>query len=495
MSGDSTPLRPANVATRRKALAGIGAAAVTAVIAATLSRGRSSASATNTTGLLSLADYGRLGSGNDDAVFKAALADARKRKSAGLWLPPGTYTLVSTLELDLDNFRLAAEGATIQSPMPSDQSLIEVLGNNLSIVGLRTILTAPVTKSHHYSISGHNCLIDQCVMEYSTDQNTPAFYVRGGDGLKLTNSTKRGSNAFIGSMEASDVLIAGNQIYGTAIGDDAIAIKSINRPSQNIRITRNHIYRHSAIVSIGSQIGMRAADDPSHSRYVRHVIVDGNSAEECSRLAFIKPGALKTDYRDGLVEDVVFTDNVLTDDSGVKFQAGFDIRAGHGAIVRNIRGTNNRIRARASGDSSKGRMVGALAIRSSGGGNIATIEDVDLNISYEDPKGGAEHGLMASGYPVENIVRIDPSNLSLSKLTLEIDGNGCSESGVLVLPGGAGDIKFEKLKLSNYNRRNNEKNGGIRTASSVILTDDVGLSGNGRPTISDPGGSFAKGPR
>jgi hypothetical protein len=208
-------------------------------------------------------------------------------------------------------------------------------------------------------------------------------------------------------------------------------------------------------------------------------------------MAFFKPGALRQDYRDGLVENVVLTNNVLTDETGIKFRTGFDIRAGHGAVVRGIRGSNNSIRARANGDSSKGRMVGALAIGTSGGGSTSTIEDVDLEISFEDPRNGAAHGPASAGYPVENIVRIDPRGLKLGKINLRIEGNGCSESGVLILPGGDGKVTFEKLRLSHYNSRNGRRNGGIRTGSLVTLTDDVSMSGNGRARIADAGGSFA----
>ena len=492
MPVDSNQNRRTTLLTRREALAGIAVGAAITLASQSRSSNQSGATRISRPGeIASLSDYGRLGTADDTAVFNAAIADAKKNKTAGLRIPPGTYNVSSTLELDVDDFQLLGKDATIASAMTAGQPLISVDGNGISIIGLRTVLTAQETKSHHYRVSGRNCRIDLCTMEYITDQNTPAFYVRGGDGFTLTNSTKRGSNAFIGFLEASNVVIAGNRIYGTMIGDDAIAIKAIERPSENIRITGNYIYRHAAILSIGSQVGMVRADDPAHSRWVRNVVVDGNTAEECARMAFIKPGALRQDYRDGLVENIVFTNNVLRDETGAKFRTGFDIRAGHGAIVRDVRGTNNSIRARANGDSSKGRMVGALSIRTSGGGSMATIENIDLDIGFDDPRNGAPNGPADPGYPVENVVRIDPQDLNLGKVDLRIDGNGCSESGVLVLPGADGKVTFEKLKLSHYNARNSDRNGGIRTGSLVTLTQDVSMSGNGRARIVDAGGSFA----
>ncbi len=484
---------------RRGALAAIGATGIIALAPAPFVKARPGDSTLGAggsrvqDGFPSLADYGRLGSGDDSAVFAAAMADAAKNNIAGLRIPPGTYFISSTLPIDIDDFQIIAHGATISSAMTATKPLIRVAGDNVSIVGLRTLLTAAVTTTHHYRVTGRSCHIDRCNMEYASAQNTPAFYVRGGDGFRLTNSRKSGSNEFIGLLEASDVLIASNQIYGVTGGDDAIALKAITRSSENIRIVDNYVYRHSAIVSFGSQIGMAKADDPRHSRAVRRVHVEGNVADECARIAFIKPGALRSDYRDGLVENVVFRNNKLRDPKGVTFQRGFEISAGHGGIVRNVTGEGNIITARANGDSSTGRKVGALLIEHSGGGANGSIEDIDIGIAFVDPHNGAPFGSPGtSGHPVQNIVRIDPKKLNLGKVNLRIDGNGCSESGVLILPGADSKVTIEKLKITNYNGKNHRLHGGIRTGSAIIESgDDIVLSGNGRPRVTDAGGSFA----
>ena len=489
--------------TRREALAAFGLTVATALVPdATIanaqlgSRVLGAGDPRRLGKMPSLADYGPLGSGDDSAVFAAAIADATTNNTRDLWIPPGTYVVSSTVVIDADDLRLIGHGATISSALARNKPLIKVGGDNVSVTGLRTLLTAATTKAHHFSVNGRNCHVDHCQMDYAHDQNTPAFYVRGADGFQLTNSSKRGSNAFIGFLEASDVLIASNRIYGVRGGDDAFAIKAINQASENIRIIGNYIFRHSAIVSFGSQIGMAAADDPSHSRGVRKVLIQGNIAEQCGRIAFIKPGALRYDYRDGVVEDVVFNENTLSDPSGFKFEAGFDIRAGHRAIVRNIRGDGNRIYARAEGDSSTGHKVGALLIQHSGGGPHGTIENIDIGITYADPHDGAAYGAAGTlGYPVESIVRIDPRNLRLGTINLRIEGNGCSSSGVLVGPGADKKIRIEKLKLTNYNATNNKFQGGVRTASAILVkSSDVLLRGKGRPKIADPGGLFIDAP-
>ena len=52
-------------------------------------------------------------------------------------------------------------------------------------------------------------------------------------------------------------------------------------------------------------------------------------------------------------------------------------------------------------------------------------------------------------------------------------------------------ITVEKLKLTNYNRKNSGMHGGFRTGSAIIVTgEDVLLSGNGKPNVLAPGGSF-----
>lgn len=442
----------------------------------------------------SLADYGPVDVDDHTALFAAALAHAAHIRAPGLRVPTGTYRVSSTLVLDRDNWELIGAGATIASAMTPTQPLILVRGRNVSVTGLRTVLTAPATTSHHYRVTGRNCRVDRCTMEYSSPQNAPAFYVRGGDGFQLTNSIKRGSNAFLGFLEASNVLIASNRIYGVSGGDDAIALKAINQSCENIRIVDNYVERHASIVSFGSQIGMRSKDDPSHSRGVRGVVVERNIAEKCGRLAYIKPGALRADYRDGLVEDVEFTGNRLNDADGVAFEVGFDVRAGHGAIVRNIRGNDNVIRARAAGDSSTGRKIGALLVQAAGGGPAGMIDDIDIGIRYDDPYRGEAWGSPGTtGYPVENIVRIDPKSLRLGTITLRVEGNGCSESGAVVLPGATAKIIIEKLRLAHYNRRNLRSHGGLRTASSILIaTDDVILNGNGRAMIAERGGYFRR---
>jgi hypothetical protein len=480
--------------TRREMLALLGAAGSMSMAPAALAANRSRLDAASqiTEDMPSIADYGPLDVADHTALFATALADAARNNTTGLRLPPHVYSVSSTLKLDRGDFHLLGTGATITSAMTSTQPLINVLAEMVSITGLRTVLTARTSTSHHYRVSGRNCHVHLCTMEYASEQNTPAFYVRGGDGFQLTNCTKRGSNAFLGFLEASDVLIASNKIFGVRGGDDAIALKAINQSCENIRIINNYVQRHASIVSFGSQIGRASADDLSHSRAVRGVVVEGNIADMCGRLAYIKPGALRADYRDGLVEHVVFSGNRLNDPEGVMFEVGFDIRAGRGAIVRNIRGSDNMIRARAAGDSSTGRKIGALLVQAAGGGSTSTIEDVDVEIAYEDPYDGEPYGTAeTAGYPVANIVRIDPMHLRLGKVNLRITGNGCSESGILILSGADRKVVVEKLRLKHYNSRNLTSHGGFRTASSVILANsDLEMSGNGRAWIADRGGSF-----
>lgn len=443
-----------------------------------------------------LSDYGPLGSGDDTAVFASALADAARNNTSGLWIPPGIYRVSSTLVVGVDRFCLEGQGATISSAMGANAPLIKIGGNDVSVIGLKTLLTASRTAAHHYRVSGRNCHLHLCSLEYRTDQNTPSMYVRGGDGFKMTCCRKSGSNAFL-FLEASDVLIADNEIYGTAGGDDAIAIKAIDGPVENIRVIGNHVHRHANIVAIGSNVGARGADDGAYSHSVRNVSVVGNTAAMCSALINIKPGALTdTDYRNGLVEGVEISSNLLADPNGAAFKTGIRIRAGHGAIVRQIHGSDNVIVARAGSGSSSGRNIGALYVQASGGGATGTIEDIDVGVSYYDPFGGAPSETAGvPGHPVESFVYIDPANLNLGNVNLRIQGNGCSASGINVLSGADGKVTVEKLKLAKCNASGKSATqGGFRTASRiVVMTDNVAIETlNGKPKVEVAGGSFVK---
>lgn len=488
--------------TRRETLTAIGlTSAVGLAPPAAIANAQPDPSASNavyaqsTEEMPSLSDYGRVEQGGDIlSVLTTAIADAASNNTRLLRIPSGNYTVPSTVTVNADDLTIVGHGATIASAMTANNPLIKVDGGDVSIIGLRTELTATGTTTHMYRINGENCRVHMCDMEYTAGNvDTPAFYIRGGNGAQVTHCTKRGSNAFIGFLEGSDILIAFNQIYAWAGGDDAFAIKAINQSSENIRIIGNHVHQHASIMAIGSNIGAQGVDDPTYSRYVRNVVVQGNVGHGCGSLVIIKPGAIATqDYRNGLVEDVTISDNILTDMTGEKFATGVEIKAGRGAIVRNIRGSNNIIRARASGTSSSGRRIGALWIVEAGGGAMPTIKDIDIEITYNDPHDGAAFETAGTaGYPVESIARIEPARLNLGDINLRIEGNGCAESGVYVASGGDGAVTVEKLKLKNYNVGALGPAGGFRTASAVtVMTDNVSLSGTGSAKVMDSGGSF-----
>lgn len=429
-----------------------------------------------------------LGVANDGPAIQAAINLAGAMGARRLRIPNGSFRVDARLTIPAGSSNLTIEGeGVITSPMTALDHLFQVDGDNVSFIGVKTVITAAANTSQtrHYRTNGKNLQLHRCVMEYSGDQNCPAMDVRTADGFVMMNCTKRGSNAFMGNFEANGFLIAYNDILGaeTINGDDAIAIKTLTQSSGNGRIAFNRIRRHAAMVSFGSQIGVNAADDPTYSRSVSNVEVVGNIGELCSYFAYIKPGAVAEDWRNGLVEGITFTSNQLIDKAGVRFDTGFRLRAGRGAKVDNIQGSDNTIIARAFDNSASGTKYGALVIEKAGGGANVAFSNIHIGVKYDDPFDGAAFGAAGTtGYPVDSIVFINPAGAALENIKIDVEGNGCALSGIDVLAGADDKIAIERATLTNVNASNNANAAGIRVASRVrILTDAISIAATGNP--------------
>ena len=445
----------------------------------------------------SLSDYGTVEQGGDvtDAL-DAAIADAISNNTSHLRIPTGTYTVSGSVVVDADNLEIHGHGATIQSAMTANSPLMNLSGDGIKVIGLRTELTDSSTTAHHYKVNGARCSVLFCDMEYTGGSvNTPGFYPVG-DNLILAYCTMRGNNAFCGTSKGSDHLFAFNDIECVSGGDDAFALKAIEGNSENIRIIGNRVKGFSCLLSIGSQIG--ATTDVASDRTVRNITCVGNVLEECGGLLNIRPGGTSgTNYYNGTVEDIVFSDNVLLDPNAVKYDIGFDIKPGRGATIRRVRGNNNIIQARVTATASGFKTP--LTIRHSGSGGACTIEDFDVEVIYVDPlEGVVANGTTGAGatstngQQSTNLVYIDPADLTLSNINIRFEGNGCRSSGVYVLSGGDGAVFVEKLKIKNWNVVNGASNAGFRTASAItVMTDNILITdGTGSEKVADTGGSF-----
>jgi len=121
------------------------------------------------------------------------------------------------------------------------------------------------------------------------------------------------------------------------------------------------------------------------------------------------------------------------DVAGDRFAFGVRIIAGRGAVVRNVVGRKLSVRARAH---SQGVMpTAAIDLTIFDEGEAARIENVDLQVTFEDPHGGADHGAAVPGYPVDHIVRIEKSNPqrgAMSDISIDVMGRGSRFGGVFI---------------------------------------------------------------
>jgi hypothetical protein len=341
--------------------------------------------------------------------------------------------------------------------------------------------------SRQFDVEARNCRLDGCVIEHSPDADTVQMYVRyGADGFQLTNCHVRGANEAV-YIEASDVLIMGNAFDGaeTVSGDDCIPIKAIQGFTENIRVIGNRFRNHASFVSIGSQVGTPGANDPSYSRQVRNVVIAGNSGEACTYMLYIKPGAISSiDYRDGIVEGIVLSDNTLFDLTGKALNRAVAITAARGCLVRNVKGKNNLAIGRCKNDGS-GLYAGMHLFNIdhsavSPGCNVPSISDVDVQITVSDPHEGIAGGGAAPGAPFNYGVNVEnqtPTHGKMKNIRLDVSIDGTWLSGINVGAGLDDAVSIKSANLSSVNRSGSSTRAGIALSSRIeLLSDDVSIN-------------------
>ena len=419
--------------------------------------------------------FGAAGDGlaDDTAAMQAALTHFETAGPGVLRLGRGTFSITGTLLNFASDVTIDAHGATVAASDGTSNPMLFIGGNGVRVLG--GTWKVPYPGSRQIDIEGQDCHLDKCVIRHEPDADTVQMYVRyGANGFRMTNCRFSGANEGM-FLEASNVTIMGNEFRGadTIGGDDCIAIKAIRGITENIRIIGNQMRRHAAMVSFGSNIGTVGADDPAYSHRVRNVAILGNTGERCSYGLYIKPGAVATDYRNGVVEGVTFSDNVLYDPDGEVFERGIAITAGRGAIVRDIRGDNNIFVARSSGTGSTGPK---LAFQIAGGfDQPATFENIDVELSYRDPFGGVASGGEAPAYPISNFVMIQPNGATLRDINIRVDGSGCAGAGIFVHPDADDAVTIGRANLDKVNVAATA-DGGITTSSRIRVSNDISIS-------------------
>jgi hypothetical protein len=348
--------------------------------------------------------------------------------------------------------------------------------SNIDVANLRLLNTRGDPESYLVDISGGKC--------FFSDVELVKDPIAGGYQMYLRQSSSRCSFKGLRIRGSNGIMVAGHDhlfedfdlesTFSHRVGgDDAFAVKALGAPTYNIIIRHGQIRGFASIVSFGSEIGTSARAS-NFEGAVRNVTVSNVAADRCASLAFFKPGALIYDWRNGLVDGVRLENLSLTDVAGHRFTSGIRMIAGRGALIRDVVGRGLSVRARAS---SQGVMpTGAIDLGVLNEGAEARIENVDLQMTFVDPHGGADHGANAPGFPVDQIVRIeksDPGRGSMSGIGLDVTGVGSRFAGVYIGAGLDDAVTLRRAHLTRVaaNPPSSLGGGGIWSDSRVRLGD------------------------
>jgi hypothetical protein len=448
--------------------------------------GKSGAWVRRDKGVLEARWFGAAGDGlaDDTAAIKAAIAYVESLGGGVVRLGSGTFAVSDYLPIVGDDVTLDARDATVTSAMNVVNAIFYMGGARARILGGTWKLTAGVDKPYFFEVDGLNGEIDGANLVKEPEAGGYHGYLRAStDGFVMRNCRTKGSNGIY--CEGSNCAFLSNSFVGRVTGgDDAIAIKAISGSARNIRIVGNSFENLAYFCSVGSEIGVLNVDDPSYSRGVYNVVVAGNCGVACSGLLFVKPGAISNyDYRDGTVEGVVLSDNLLRDETGAKFTRGVAITAARGARVRNVTGKNNLIIARTVDDG--GRHVGALDIYIPDYSALSTarapaISDIDVSVEFRDPYDGAEAGTAGvPGLPTSNIASVEresPSYGTLSDIVVDVSGTGCLMSGISIHNCPDDAVSIHRAILNDIVTDGSAIFGGIQYDSRIKVGDEVSIT-------------------
>lgn len=455
--------------TRRNFLFGAGAAGLTALPGCSA---RSQTPLDRRGEVVSVRDFGAVSApGHDNTAAIQRAVEAVVERGGGVVHIPEVY--------ECGHIIVRGDGVTFYGPgawLVNARITIQNHRQDCHIEGLGIIDRRRDEATYLLDIGGHNCTFKDFKLVKDPIVGGYQAYVRQTAlNCRFTGFEIRGSNGIM--VAGSGHEFADFRMQSTLVpefgGDDAFAIKGLGGQSENITIRNGTVAGFSAIASIGSEVGTQERDS-NYTAFVRNVTVRDIRADRCALLAFIKPGALIYDWRNGLVEGVELSNLSLEDPTGFKYICGVMITAGRGAIVRGVRGRGLTVRARArSQDVLATSAIDLNIIRE---GAPARIENVDLQLDFADPHDGAPHSPAAPGYPVDHVVRIEklnPAHGAMANIDLDVTGRGTRMGGIFVGAGLDGAVRLRRAHLRRIavNPPSSLGAGGIWSDSRLRLED------------------------
>jgi len=394
-------------------------------------------------------------SGNKNCnAFSNAVSYLSRRGGGMLVIPQKLYPFSGNASCSAANVTVSGYGATFAGPNCLLTIGKKSLGYNIE--GLTLIETSGSQYTYLLDCYGSGCHFKDLHLEKAPAAGGYiALCEANTEGNIFENFSFAGSNGV--RLEGHDHQIIGGWAE-SAGGDDCWALKAANAPCYNIRISGFRARHFAALVSIGSEIGSLKQDDPSRSSYVRDIVVENCTAEECVWFAYLKPGGVEAyDYRDGLVENVSIVKCSIDDDAGSYFRNGVYVSPGRGAIVRGL--TIDGLTISARGANPAMQSVSGVYLfplnTTDGAGNGASIDSVSVTgLQCTDPFGGVPTGPSAPGVPIHSLVTIEKMNPTIGDIgRVDVRNSwidGCARMAVNVGPNARGPLTIGNCSFHNF---------------------------------------------
>jgi hypothetical protein len=407
-------------------------------------------------------------SGRDETAAIQAAIHAVESVGGGTVIIPGRY-ICGNLVVSGENVRL--EGR--RGWLVDGRLTIATESRNVEVANLALIDTRGDPRTYLIDVSGCECRFSNIAVIKDPITAGYQIYLRQSatgchfDGLQL-----RGANGIF--VAGIDHVFENFEFESKDLrkpsGDDAFAIKGAEEATRNISIRNGIVRGFAAIVSFGSEIGTR--EPGARAGSVRNVTVENVIGDRCNAVAFFKPGALGSDWREGLVERIRLRNLTLVDPAGAYFRVGIRMWAGRGARIRDVAARGINIVARAMDHDVM--PTAAIEIVLADKGAPASMENINLQMNFTDPYAGAPHSPEALGYPIDYIVRIekrDSRKGSMSGVVLDVDGRGSVRGGIYVGAGLDDAIRIRRAVLTRVAMAppSNRGGGGLWSSSRISL--------------------------